>query len=86
MEVPSVAAQKRFIVNNGALLDCQTSKTILSLLQLGLGQHLYEVLLTDSTNGDVLVNLDRITDENLVRRIYTVVHSRREALNQPAAE
>jgi hypothetical protein len=79
--VPSMARQKTFIVENGALLDFETKKSILSIVMMEVGDG---VLLENETTRELSVNLDQIDNAEVILHVYNIVRNRRESLNRPA--
>ena len=78
---PSTERQKRYIAENGRLLDHETKKTILELIMMEEGKR---VLLENETTRYLSVDLDRIQNAEVILHLYNIVHNRRECLNRPA--
>lgn len=82
-QVPSVSRQKSFVIDNAAVLDLNTKKSILALVMMEIGP---TVVTESGAAKAVNIDLDAVAAENedVLLNVYNMVRARLEALNTPA--
>lgn len=100
-QLPSLAQQKRFIVDNVAVLNRETKISILSIVMMEIGATVPEEaagakgpsggarsVMYESGGREVDIDLDAVGAINpeVLTHIYNIVHARREQLSQPARQ
>ena len=87
----SAAQQRLYIAENGGILNLKTREDILRIildaeksaaLQLKKEDDCPVILVNPDTK-EISINLDNITNENIIQHIYNVVVTRRNVLNTP---
>lgn len=80
---PSVGQQKTFIIENADILNRETKLAILSITMMEIGS---SVVMETGGAKEVDIDLDAVAmaNEEVLRHIYNIVATRREALSQPA--
>jgi hypothetical protein len=80
---PSISQQKMFIIDNAGILNHETKIAILSIVMMEIGPG---VIMETGGSKEVDIDLDAVmaVNEEVVRHIYNIVLTRREALSQPA--
>ena len=93
-QLPSLAQQKRFIVDNVAVLNKETKIAILSIVMMEIGPAAgpegepTKLVVYESGSREVDIDLDAVGELNqeVLAHIYNIVHARREVLSQPARQ
>lgn len=81
--IPSTGQQKTFIIENADILNRETKLAILSITMMEIGA---SVLMETGGAKEVDIDLDAVAmaNEDVLRHIYNIVATRREALSRPA--